>query len=156
MVGKRDIVAQLTAKDDRHAWAVTEKVVSESRETDEWYGHLDEFAELLEHPKSLVRNRALLILAANAQWDEDGRFDAIMPGYLAHVTDDKPVTARQCIKALAQIGRAQPRLVPQMLERLESADLSKYGDSMRPLVERDIAEVKRELGACGGQVGCER
>ena len=30
---------------------------------------------LLDHPKSLVRNRALYILAANAQWDEENRFD---------------------------------------------------------------------------------
>ena len=41
----------------------------------------------LNHPKSLVRNRALHILAANAQWDEEKRFDAILPEFLEHVTD---------------------------------------------------------------------
>ena len=61
-------------------------------------------AALHNHTKSLVKNRVLYILAANAQWDEDNHFDAILDDYLAHVTDEKPITARQCIKALVQVG----------------------------------------------------
>ena len=37
----------------------------------------------------LVRNRVLYILAANAQWDDENRFDAIISDYLVHVTDEK-------------------------------------------------------------------
>ena len=50
--------------------------------TDEWYEYFDDFAFLLNHPKSLVRNRFLYILAANAQWDDENRFDAIFDDYL--------------------------------------------------------------------------
>ena len=65
-----NIIAKLTAKDDKYACALADKIISESQETDEWYECFDDFASLLDHPKSLVRNRALFILAANAQWDE--------------------------------------------------------------------------------------
>ena len=142
---KENIVEKLTSKDDKYACAIADKIVSESLETDEWYECFDDFASLLDHPKSLVRNRALFILAANAQWDDENRFDAIISDYLSHITDEKPITARQCIKALAQVGLAKPQYIPWILSCLKSADLSKYKDSMRPLIEKDIAETERIL-----------
>ena len=141
----QDIIAKLTAKNDEYACAITDKIISESKDTDEWYEYFDEFASLLNHPKSLVRNRVLHILAANAQWDDENRFDAIISDYLAHVTDEKPITARQCIKALAQVGVAKPQYIPRILFCLHEADLSRYKDSMRPLIEKDIAETEKIL-----------
>lgn len=146
---KENIAAKLTAKDDKYACALADKIIAESQETDGWYEYFDDFASLLDHPKSLVRNRALHILAANAQWDEENRFDAILPDFLAHITDEKPITARQCIKALAQVGLAKPQYIPSLLSCLQSADLSKYKDSMRPLIEKDIAETEKILTASG-------
>ena len=142
---KESMIAKLTFKDDKYACAFADKIISESRETDEWYEYFDDFASLLDHPKSLVRNRVLYILAANAQWDEDNRFDTILSGFLTHITDEKPITARQCVKALAQVGLAKPRHIPRILSCLRSADLSKYTDSMRPLIEKDIAETVKIL-----------
>ena len=143
----RDIIVKLTATDDKYACAIADKIISESQYTDEWYEYFDEFASLLNHPKSLVRNRVLYILAANVQWDDENRFDAIIPDYLAHVTDEKPITARQCIKALAQVGVAKPQYIPRILLCLREADLSKYKDSMRPLIEKDMAETEKILTA---------
>ena len=140
-----NMIAKLTAKDDTYACAFADKIISESQETDEWYEYFDDFASLLNHPKSFVRNRMLYILAANAQWDEENRFDLIIADFLAHITDEKPITARQCIKALAQVGSAKPQYVPVILSRLRNADLSKYKDSMRPLIEKDIAETEKRL-----------
>lgn len=136
---KEEILAGLTDKNDKAACALAERIVAESRETDVWYEYLDGFAVLLEHPKSYVRNRALHILAANARWDAENRLDAVLPGFLSHIADDKPITARQCVQALAELGMARPRYIPEILRSLESADLSKYKGSMRPLIERDIA-----------------
>ena len=92
-----------------------------------------------------MRNRALHILAANAQWDKENRFDSIISDFLTHITDEKPITARQCVKALAQVGLAKPQYIPRILSALQDADLSKYKDSMRPLIERDIAETEMIL-----------
>lgn len=139
------IAAGLTSKDDRYACALADQIISESLETDEWIKHLEVFAALLDHPKSLVRNRALHILAANVQWDDENHFDSILPGFLAHITDEKPITARQCIKALAQVGKARPQYIPAILSAFHEADFSKYKDSMRPLIERDMAETERLL-----------
>ena len=135
----------LTSKDDKAACAYAEKIIAESRESDAWYDCFDEFASLLNHPKSLVRNRAFNILASNAQWDDENRFDGILPEYLSHITDEKPITARQCVKALAELGQAKPQYIPEILTALQSADLSQYKDSMRPLIEKDIRETIERL-----------
>lgn len=141
----QEIISKLTAKDDKKACAVADKIISESQLSDEWYEYFNAFATLLNHPKSFVRNRVLYILAANAQWDAENHFDAILDDYLAHVTDEKPITARQCIKALAQVGTAKPQYIPRILTCFHSADLSKYKDSMRPLIEKDMVETEKAL-----------
>jgi len=145
MVMKENIVAKLTAKDDKYACALADKIISESQETDEWYEYFDDFASLLDHPKSLVRNRVLYILAANARWDDENRFDFVISDFLTHITDEKPITARQCVKALAQVGLAKPQYIPRILSCFRDVDLSKYKDSMRPLIEKDMEETKKIL-----------
>ncbi len=135
---KEDIIEALTEKDDKAACALAERIASESLDSGKWYEYFDDFSTLLDHPKSLVRNRALHILAANARWDVENKFDSIIDTFLTHITDEKPITARQCIKALAQIGTAQPKHIPKILASLRNADLSEYKNSMRPLIEKDI------------------
>ena len=141
----KEILLKLTSKDDKYAYAIADKIISESQDSDEWYEYFDDFASLLNHPKSLVRNRVLYILAANAQWDDENRFDAILDDYLAHIADEKPITARQCIKALAQVGKAKPQYIPRIIDCFHSANLSVYRDSMRPLIEWDMAEIENAL-----------
>ena len=142
---KENIIAKLTLKDDKYACALADKIISDSRVTDEWYEYFDEFASLINHPKSLVRNRAMYIIAANAQWDEKNRFDAIISDFLAHITDEKPITARQCVKALAQVGLAKPQYISRILSCLKNADLSKYKDSMRPLLEKGYCRNRKNF-----------
>ena len=141
----QEIIAKLTSKEDQYACAFADKIISESQDTDKWYECFDAFASLLNHPKSLVRNRALHILAANARWDDENRFDTILDDYLEHVTDEKPITARQCIQALVQVGKAKPQYISRIRSCFHGADLSKYKDSMRPLIEKDMKETERVL-----------
>ena len=139
------IISMLTAKDDQYACAMADKIISESHDSDKWYEYFDVFSSLLNHPKSLVRNRVLNILASNAQWDDANRFDVILDDYLAHVTDEKPITARQCIKALEQVGKAKPQYIPRIIACFRSADLSKYKESMRPLIKKDMDKTEHAL-----------
>ena len=91
----QEIIVKLTAKDDQFACAIADQIVSESRDGDGWYEYFDAFASLMNHPKSLVRNRA--------------------------------------------------QYIPRILACLHEADLSKYRDSMRPLIEKDMAETESAL-----------
>ncbi|MDO4472358.1 MAG: hypothetical protein Q4C17_04260 [Bacillota bacterium] len=59
-------------------------------------------------------------------------------------TDEKPITERQCIKALAGVGLAKPQYIPKILSCLKHADLSKYKDSMRPLIEKGVYYIPKQ------------
>lgn len=138
-------IARLTGKDTKAAYALTQQIVEESRASEIWYPCFDDFAALLRHKNSLVRNRAIAILAANACWDEDGKFDALLDEFLSHVTDVKPVTARQCVAVLPEVAEAKPDLIPRIRSALEQADLSGYADSMHPLILKDIVAALRKM-----------
>lgn len=142
---KENIIAGLTSKNDKYTCAFADRIIAENREFDEWYDYFEAFASLLDHPKSLIRNRALHILAANAQWDKENLFDAVLPAYLSHITDENLITARQCIQSLAEIGAAKPQYIPKILSALQNVDLTTYRDSMRPLIEKDTAETTAAL-----------
>ena len=134
-----DCIARLTGKNAKDAYAFAQQITAESRVSDVWYPHFNDFSILLRHKNSLVRNRAISILAANARWDKKGsKFDTLLDEFLSHVTDIKSITARQCVAALPEIAEAKPELIPRIRETLEQADLSGYPDSMRTLVLKDI------------------
>ena len=141
-----DHIARLTGKDAKDAYAFAQQIVEESRTCDVWYPCFDRFAGLLRHKNSLVRNRAISILAANAHWDREGKFDALLDEFLSHVADVKPITARQCVAALPEVAEAKPELIPRIRAALEQADLSGYPDSMQPLILKDIVAALRKIG----------
>ena len=138
-------VARLTGKDAKGAYAFTQQIVEESRTSDAWYPCFDRFAELLRHKNSPIRNRAIAILAANARWDREGKFDALLDEFLSHVTDVKPITTRQCVAALPEVAEAKPELIPRIQAALKQADLSGYPDSMQPLILKDIVAALQRI-----------
>lgn len=138
-------ITRLTGKDAKDAYAFTQQIVAESRASNAWYPCFERFAELLRHKNSLVRNRAIAILAANARWDREEKFDVLLDEFLSHVTDVKPITARQCVAALPEIAKAKPELIPRIRAALEQADLSGYPDSMQPMVLKDIVAALQKI-----------
>ena len=131
-------LAKLTDKDNNRAYHAMEFLRKESRRWDSCYPFLEPMALLLEHKNSFVRSRAIALIAANAHWDTEDKIDVLLEGLLCHVTDEKPVTARQCIQALPELAAAKPELAGRIRAALLSADVSGYRDSMRPLIETDI------------------
>jgi hypothetical protein len=74
------------------------------------------------------------LLAYNAKWDKDYKIDEIIDKYLKHITDVKPITARQYIKLLPLIARYKPELKNDILSALYKANICVYDDSMQSLL----------------------
>lgn len=146
-----ELAALLRSKKAGTGYAALTELQRESRESDAVYPYLDEFAAMLEDKSSYVRTRGLILLAENARWDEAGRLDAVMDRYLSHVTDEKPITARQCVQLLPLIAACKPALRERIVRALQGADLSRYGESMAPLVEGDIRAALAEIDAGEGE-----
>ncbi len=135
----------LTGKDQYAGYEACTELLAESRQSDAVYAYLDRFAEMLGSKNSYARTRALLLIAANAGWDASGKIDELLDRYLAHILDEKPITSRQCIQALPELAASKPQLKERILRALETADLSQYKDTMRPLIEKDIAAAAEQI-----------
>lgn len=133
-------VRVLRSSNNREAYRALQSLQETSDSDEAVYAHIDSFIEMMRDSNSYVRTRGLTLIACNAKWDEAGKIDGIIDEYLNHVTDDKPITARQCIKSLPKLAEAKPHLMPRIVSSLRHADTSAYADSMRSLVQNDIRD----------------
>lgn len=140
-----ELVNGLTRKDQNQAYANFQILEKKSRESDAIYPFFGTFAEMISSSNSYVRTRGLRLIAANVRWDADNRMDEIVDEYVRHISDEKPITARQCIQSLPEIAQYKPELKETIVEALYGAKVGHYADSMRPLVQKDIAEALKKI-----------
>lgn len=137
-----DIIAGLTDRDDKAAYAYSQQIAAESENSPAYYTHLDEFSSLLNDRSSYVRTRGFVLCCCQARWDTEGKIGALLPKMLKLLHDPKPTVVRQCLNALKDVIRFLPSLCGTIREELENIDLSQYRDSMSPLIRNDIASLQ--------------
>lgn len=125
-------------KNNNVAYKALQELQKQCEETDCVYPYMDRLSGMLDSDNSYIRTRGLTLLAYNAKWDKDYKIDEVIDKYLKHITDVKPITARQCIKLLPIIAKHKPELKSDILSTLHKADISIYEDSMQSLVYKDI------------------
>lgn len=135
----------LSNKNNNVAYKALQELEAESAILDSVYHYIDKLIDMLDDDNSYIRTRALTLIACNAKWDKDYKVDEIIDKYLQHITDVKPITARQCIKNLPKIAASKPDLRNDIIRALEWADISLYADSMRSLVYKDIQQALKEI-----------
>lgn len=140
-------VHMLRHPNNREAYRALQSLQEASDLGDAVYAHIDALIEMMRDSNSYVRTRGLTLIACNAKWDDAGKIDGIIDEYLDHMTDDKPITARQCIKSLPKLAQARPHLIPRIASSLRHADTSAYADSMRPLIQNDIRDALLALNS---------
>lgn len=132
-------------KNNNTAYKALQELQKESGKTDCIYSYMDRLSDMLDSDNSYIRTRGLTLLAYNAKWDKDCKIDEIIDKYLKHITDVRPITARQCIKLLPIVARHKPELKSDIVSALHKANISIYDDSMQPLVYKDIQKALKEI-----------
>ena len=132
-------------KNNNVAYKALQDLQKESEETDCVYPFIDRLSDMLDSDNSYIRTRGLTLLAYNEKWDKEYKVDEIIDEYLKHITDVKPITARQCIKLLPIIAKHKPELKNDILSALNKANISIYDYSMQPLVYKDIQKALKEI-----------
>ncbi len=132
-------------KNNNVAYKALQELHKESEETDCVYPFIDRLSDMLDSDNSYIRTRGLTLLAYNEKWDKEYKVDEIIDEYLKHITDVKPITARQCIKLLPIIAKHKPELKNDILSALNKANISIYDYSMQPLVYKDIQKALKEI-----------
>lgn len=142
---KLEILETLKDKDHMKAHEFAKEIGAKSTETNEYYEMFDDFAGLLSEKSSYVRTRGFCLICAQARWDIDGKLDGAYNTMSALLNDEKPTVVRQCISALHEVVLYRPELCDRISESLRNIDLSRYKDSMSPLIKKDIDELLKMI-----------
>ncbi len=137
-----DILSGLQSKNSDEAYRLLLLLEEESERSDELYSSLNLFLPLLKDKSSLVRTRGFRLICAQARWDREGWLERHLDELLAELDDGKATAVRQCLAALHPVVLFQPELRPRIREKLDRLDLSKYKDSMIPLLLKDMNELR--------------
>jgi hypothetical protein len=140
-----ELIEGLQNKDNNYAYKCFMQLKEESELSKEIYSYFDTFAQMVDNPNSFIRTRGLLLIAANAKWDDGNKIDEIIDAYLKHIMDEKPITSRQCIKALPSIAKFKPDLIDCICAALNTANTGIYNSNMQPLVYSDIQTALRQI-----------
>lgn len=140
-----EIFELLFDKNNKVAYKALLELQKENEKTNCVYPYMDRLSDMLDSDNSYIRTRGLTLLAYNAKWDKDYKIDEIIDKFLRHITDVKPITARQCIKLLPIVAKYKPELKADILSALHKANISIYDDSMQQLVYKDIRKALKEI-----------
>ena len=90
-----------------------------------------------------MRVRGFRLACAQAQWDAEKKWLENANTLLSMLDDDKPTAVRQCLAALHSVVLYQPELNEKIERKLNTMNLSKYKDSMAPLIQKHMEELRR-------------
>ncbi len=141
----KNLVNGLMNSDDKYAYQCLKQLEDESAQSSAVYSYFDLFAEMLNNTNSYIRTRGIILIAANAKWDFDYKIDEIISKYLEHITDVKPITARQCIKSLPALVKYKPDLKDDVVNALCSVNPLEYKETMQALVLKDIQNALKTI-----------
>ncbi len=144
-INTAELFELLFDKNNNTAYKALQELRKLSETSDSVYPYMDKFFDMLDDDNSYIRTRGLTLIACNSKWDKDYKLDEIIDKYLKHITDVKPITARQCIKLLPVIAENKPELKDDIISALKKADISFYAGSMQPLVYKDIQMSLKEI-----------
>ncbi len=137
-----DIIAGLQSKDNNEAYQLLHLLEQRSAESDELYVCLEDFTSLLKSGSAFARVRGFRLACAQAPWDTEGRLDRELDTPLNMLDNAKSTAVRQYLSALSVVIRCKPGLRARIGAKLDAMDLSEYKDSMRRLIEGDIAALR--------------
>lgn len=141
----KHFIETLWSKNTSEGYAALKELLALSDASNAVYRYMEQFIEKIDSENSYFRTRALALIVANAKWDADDKIDENIDAILSHITDYKPITARQFIKGLPVLARDKPDLRQDILSALRCADTLRYPFSMRSLVDADIRKAILEI-----------
>ncbi|MDO4501143.1 MAG: hypothetical protein Q4B60_07725 [Erysipelotrichaceae bacterium] len=139
-----DVIDGLKDKDDNKAHALLKEMLIECSKSDFYYGHFNDFLEMLNDRKSYVRVRAFSLICALSRWDRNKLINQNIDNILNILNDDKAFVVRKALEALKEVLLFKNELEAVVRKRVLEININRFKDSMSPLIKKDINELLGE------------
>ena len=133
---------------DKEKWDVWKKfqdIENSIEESDELYKYFDDVKTMLLDNKSYIKMRGFRIICKLSKWDKDNKINDIIDILLQVLNDEKPTIVRMCLESMNNLLLYKTELSDKVEIKLKNMDLSKYKESMRPLIKKDIDYILEHL-----------
>ncbi len=142
-LGKEDLpqlVDWLESKHDALRYHALLTLQHRSEYSEDVYPFWDTFASKLKSGNSYQRSIGVMLLADNAKWDTENRFNDTIEPFLSILQDEKPITVRQCIQSLGRIIPYKKHLHDKIARGLMAMHISDYKQTMQKLILTDVLD----------------
>ena len=137
-MNKEEIFNILYGKETWDIWRGFQEIESSIDKSEMLYEYFDDIKKMLLDEKSHIRMRGFRIICKLSKWDRDNKTNNAIESLLNVLDDEKPTIVRQCLASLNSLLLYKPDLSNKIESKLKNMDLSKYKDSMKPLIQKDI------------------
>ena len=141
-----EIILKLRDKDDNAAYEYSKLLGAESAQSDKYLPMIPQFADMLEDKSSYVRARGFILICNQARWAKDGQIADVFDRMRVLLYDSKPTVVRQRLLALHEVVLYRSEMAEMIIDAVNHIDVSKYKESMSPLIKKDIDELMKVLG----------
>nr|WP_207714663.1 hypothetical protein [Clostridium tetanomorphum] len=139
------LISLLNEKKDKIRYTAFLVLQSRSKLYSDVYTYWEDFSQKLNSSNSYQRSIGIMLIAENIRWDEQNKFEEIADIYLSNCDDEKFITARQTIQSISKWILYKKSLLPLVINKLISIDISKRKDSQQKLLLLDIIAILSEI-----------
>lgn len=144
-MSKEEIFNVFYGKETWDIWRKFQEIESSIDESSMLYEYFEDSEKMLFDEKSHIKMRGFRIICKLSKWDKDNKINNIIDSLLQVLDDEKPTIIRQCLSSLNNLLLYKKDLKEKTENKLENMDLSKYKDSMKPLIQKDIDYLLKQL-----------
>ena len=144
-MSKEEIFNIFYGKETWDIWRKFQEIESSIDESKLLYKYFDDIKKMLLDEKSYIKMRGFRIICKLSKWDNDNKINNIIDILLQVLDDEKPTIVRQCLSSLNNLLLYKIELSKKVENKLKKLDLSKYKDSMKPLIQKDIDCILNQL-----------
>ena len=141
----KEKIENLYNEDNNSAYKTLLELETITTESNELYNYFNEFLEMLNNEKTFIRVRGFRLICSLAKWDNENRINKNIDIILSELEDEKGVSVRQCLEKLNLILMYKIELTDVIENKVRNLELTKYKDSMRSLIKKDIDYILEHL-----------
>ena len=144
-MSKEGIFNIFYGKETWDIWRKFQEIESSIDESKLLYEFFDDIKKMLLDEKSYIKMRGFRIICKLSKWDNDNKINNIIDILLQVLNDEKPTIVRLCLSLLNNLLLYKIDLSEKVENKLKKLDLSKYKDTMKPLIKKDIDFILKQL-----------
>lgn len=133
---KKELFEILTGKANSDVYQAFQNLEKQVIESNNMYMYMDDLVQLLEE-KTYTRFRAFKLICELSRYDVDGKINQNIDILLSVFDDHRGTVVRQSIKVVPMLIKNKPELKDFIVNKLNHLDLTKYKDTLQPLIEKD-------------------